>query len=516
MLKHKVSKVAMAIALASCSVTAANAAQTQPNIVTIMLDDVAPMDISAYHRGLGAIKTPNIDRIAKRGMMISDYYAQGSSTAGRSAFITGQYPFRTGLTSVGQPGSSLGLQAEDPTLADLLKEKGYSTIQVGKHHLGDRNSMLPTVHGFEEFFGFLYHLNVMEMPEQPEYPKDPNFVGRPRNVIHSFATDKFDKTVDPRWGVVGKQRIEDRGALGKERMKLIDDEFLDFTVSWLEKHEQTQPDKPYFLWFNPSRMHQQIHVRDEYLGSSGHTAYFDALKELDDQVGVLLDKLDDLGETENTIIMFTADNGINLDHWPQAGSASFAGQKGTTWDGGFRVPMLVSWPGHIPEGEYTDGFMTSEDWLPTLMAAVGEPDVKQELLKGKKINNVNYKVHLDGYNQLDMLTKGAESKRHDFFYYNEQDLNAVRVDQWKVHLKTKTEWVEPAKEWPLGLLLNLKADPYERSPETSGWFLWMKEKSWVLPKLQKHIMDYQKSLHAFPPRQKSGGIGMADKSVVAK
>ncbi|MEI6860240.1 MAG: sulfatase-like hydrolase/transferase [Shewanella sp.] len=510
---NKTSFVKTTLALAVTSFSA-HAAYAQPNIVTIMIDDVSPMDISAYHRGLGAIETPNIDRIAKRGMMVSDYYAQGSSTAGRSAFITGQYPYRTGLTTVGQPGSNVGLQKEDPTLATMLKDKGYSTVHVGKSHLGDRNKYLPTVHGFDEFYGFLYHLNVMEMPEQANFPKDPDFVGRPRNMIHSFATDKYDKTLQARWGEIGKQRIEDKGPLGVERMKIIDDDFLKFATNWLDKHEASESDKPFFMWYNPSRMHQQIHVKDEYLGVSGHTEYFDALKELDDQIGVLLDKLDALGETENTIILFTADNGINLDHWPMAGSAQFRGQKGTTWDGAFRVPMLISWPGHIPEGAYTGGFMTSEDWLPTLMAAAtGNTEIKQQLLKGKNIGGTNYKVHLDGYNQLDMLTKKGPSKRHSFFFYNEQDMNAFRVDKWKVHLKTKTEWTEPAKTWPLGIILDIKADPYERSIDTNGWFLWMKERSWVVPILQKSVAEYQQSFKDFPPRQKSGGIGMSDNSV---
>ncbi|WP_432452753.1 sulfatase-like hydrolase/transferase [Agarivorans sp. QJM3NY_29] len=504
------------LALALGASFSAYAAPQQPNVVAIMLDDVTTMDISAYHRGLGAIKTPNIDRIAKSGMMISDYYAQGSSTAGRSAFITGQYPFRTGLTSVGQPGSSIGLQKEDPTLAEMLKAKGYATVQVGKHHLGDRNSMLPTVHGFDEFFGFLYHLNVMEMPEQPEYPQDPNFVGRPRNVLHSIATDKFDPTEDPRFGVVGKQIITDQGKLGAKRMETVDEEFLNFATQWLDKQHAEAPEQPYFMWYNPTRMHQKTHVRAEHQGSSQTSVYYDGLKELDLQVGELLDKLESLGEMENTIVMFTSDNGVNLDHWPDGGAASFRGQKGTTWDGAFRVPMLISWPGHIPENSYTDGFMTAEDWVPTIMAAAGDSSIKQQLLKGKTINGVNYKVHLDGYNQLDMLTKDAPSNRHEFFYYNEQDLNAVRVDEWKVHLKTKTEWMAPAKEWPLGILLNIKADPYERSPDTYGWFLWMKEKTWVVPSLQHKIVQYQQSLKDFPPRQKAGGIGMADKSVIAK
>jgi len=395
----------------------------------------------------------------------------------------------------------------------MLKDKGYATVHVGKSHLGDNNSHLPTVHGFDEFFGFLYHLNVMEQPEQPEFPKDPNFTGRARNVLYTTATDKVDKSVDPRFGMVGKQTIADKGALGAERMKTIDGEFLEFATNWLDKHEAANDEQPYFMWYNPTRMHQKSHVRAEYQGASQTSTYYDGMMELDDQIGVLLDKLEAKGEMDNTIILFTSDNGVNLDHWPDAGAASFRGQKGTTWDGGFRVPMLVSWPGKIPQGEYTDGFMTSEDWVPTLMAAAGEPNIKAELLEGKKINGIEYNVHIDGYNQLDMLTKGAPSLRHEFFFYNEQDLNAFRVDEWKIHLKTKTEWKEPAKQWPLGMLLNIKADPYERSPETYGWFLWMKEKTWVVPQLQRAAGKYQKSLMAYPPRQKAGGIGIADKSV---
>ena len=487
-----------------------------PNIVAIMLDDVAPMDISAYHRGLGAVKTPNIDKIAERGVMISDYYAQGSSTAGRSAFITGQYPFRTGLTSVGQPGSKLGLQADDPTLAEMLKDKGYATVHVGKSHLGDNNSHLPTVHGFDEFFGFLYHLNVMEMPEQPEFPTDPNFIGRPRNVLYSQSSDTFDDSVDPRFGVVGKQIVENKGELGAKRMQTVDEEFLNFAIDWLDNHEAERDSQPYFMWYNPTRMHQKTHVRSENQGASGTTLYYDALMELDAQIGQLIDKLEALGELDNTILLFTSDNGVNLDHWPDGGAASFRGQKGTTWDGGFRVPMLVSWPEQLPQGTYTDGLMTSEDWVPTIMSAVGEPNIKQSLLDGQELNGKQYQVHLDGYDQLEMLKTNAPSERREFFFYNENSLNAFRVDEWKVHLKTKTEWIAPVEQWPLGMLINIKADPYERSPDTRGWFLWMKEKTWMLPELQQQAGKYQKSLQAFPPRQKSGGVGMADKSIVEK
>ncbi|WP_394149367.1 sulfatase-like hydrolase/transferase [Vibrio maritimus] len=497
----------------SASLASASALAKSPNIVAIMVDDVAPMDLSAYHRGLGAIKTPHIDSIAQRGVMISDYYAQSSSTAGRSAFITGQYPIRTGLTGVGQPGSKLGIKKESPTLAELLKQKGYATVHVGKSHLGDNNSHLPTVHGFDEYYGFLYHLNVMEMPEQPEFPKDPNFTGVPRNVLHSVATDKFDKSEDPRFGVVGKQKITDKGTLGKERMKTIDEEFLNFATEWIDEHEAQSDDQPYFMWYNPSRMHTITHVRKEYEGASQTSTYYDALKELDDQVGVLIEKLRQTGELDNTIIMFTSDNGVNLDHWPDGGAASFRGQKGTTWDGGFRVPMLVSWPEKLPQGTYVDGMMSAEDWLPTLMAAAGDTTIKQELLKGKEIEGTKRVAHLDGYNQLDMLANNGESKRREFFFYNETDLNAIRVDQWKVHLRTKTTWTEPAKQWPFGVLVNIKADPYERSPDTTGWYHWMKQKSWVLPEFYQAIGKYQKSLQDYPPVQKGTGVGMGNNTI---
>lgn len=507
-------KTAVALSIAATASFAASPAFAKaPNIVTIMLDDVAPMDISAYHRGLGAVKTPNIDRIAESGVMVSDYYAQSSSTAGRSAFITGQYPIRTGLTSVGQPGSKLGMRQEIPTLAELLKEKGYATVHVGKSHLGDNNSHLPTVNGFEEYYGFLYHLNVMEMPEQPEFPKDPNFIGIPRNVIHSVASEEFDDSVDPRFGVVGKQKITDKGKLGKERMKQIDQEFLDFATQWLEQHEEHNEDQPYFMWFNPSRMHTITHVGEEYTGSSNTSTYYDAVMEVDHQIGVLLDKLEEMGELDNTIVMFTSDNGVNLDHWPDSGAASFRGQKGTTWDGGFRVPMLVSWPEKLPKGTYVDGMMSAEDWLPTLLSAAGEPDIKNQLLDGKMIDGKERVAHLDGYDQMEMLANGGKSARNEFFFYNEGSLNAVRVNEWKVHLKTKTTWTEPAKEWPFGVLVNIKADPYERSPDTHGWYHWMKQKSWVLPYFYSAIGDYQKSLQEYPPVQEGTGIGMGNDTI---
>ncbi|WP_282037508.1 arylsulfatase [Saccharicrinis aurantiacus] len=479
----------------------------KPNIVVITTDDVAPMDISAYHRGLGAVSTPNIDRIAEEGMMLSDFYAHPSCTAGRSAFITGQYPIRTGLTSVGQPGSHLGLQAEDVTLATLLKDKGYATGQFGKSHVGDRNEHLPTVHGFDEFFGILYHLNMMNQPEQPEFPKDPNYIGRPRNVLYTKATDVDDTTVDPRFGKVGKQTIEDRGTLFADRQATFDDEVLEVSENWLDKVADEKD--PFFLWFCPTRMHQEIFVSDDWAGKSGHGKYSDGLMHLDHVIGELLDKLDELGVADNTIVLFTSDNGVNLSHWPSAGAASFRGEKGTTWDGGHRVPMLVRWPGKVPAGEYSGELFTAEDWLPTIMAAVGEDDIKEELREGKKVNGTEYKVHIDGYNQMDVITGKGKSNRREFFFFGENDLNAIRVDNWKVHLALKDEWVKDREILPAGMIVDIKLDPYERSPETPGHFLWQKEKTWILPQIAGPIMEFNKSFQEFPARQKGAGLGTA-------
>ena len=483
------------------------AAADKPNILVIMTDDVAPQDISAYHRGLGAITTPNIDKIAAQGMMVSDYYAQPSCTAGRAAFITGQYPIRTGLTSVGQPGSPIGLQKEDPTLAQLLKAEGYVTGQFGKSHVGDRNEFLPTVHGFDEFYGFLYHLNMMEMPEQPEFPKSPSFVGRPRNVIHTLASEKDDAAVDPRWGRVGRQTITDEGPLGAERQKTFDNEVLKRSLKWMK--DSSAAKKPFFLWFNPSRMHQKIHVSKDWEGKSGHSAYADALLQLDWMVGELLNAVDQLGINDNTIILFTSDNGVNLAHWPDGGTASFRGETGLTWDGGFRVPMLVRWPGRVPAGRWTGELMSSEDWVPTLMSAAGVPDIKEKLSRGITISDQPFRVHLDGYDQTDMLTGKGPTKRHEFFFYGETELDAFRVDQWKVHLAIKNEWIKQAEKIPGGLLIDIKLDPFERTPEAPGHFAWMTEKTWIAPIVGKPLMQHIESLKEFPPRQKGTGIGAA-------
>ncbi len=495
--------VIMAIAL--CCVVGASA--QKPNIVVITTDDVAPMDISSYHRGLGAINTPNIDRIANDGMILSDFYAHPSCTAGRAGFITGQYPIRTGLTSVGQPGSQLGMQPDDVTLAGLLKDKGYATALFGKSHVGDRNEHLPTVHGFDEFFGVLYHLNMMNMPEQPEFPDNPNYTGRPRNVLYTKASDVDDKTVDPRFGKVGKQTIEDRGTLYAERQETFDDEVLKISEDWLEK--VSEDNDPFFLWFCPTRMHQEIFVSEEWKGKSGHGNYTDGLMHLDYIIGELLNKLDELGVADNTIVLFTSDNGVNLRYFPSGGTASFRGEKGTSWEGAYRVPMIVKWPGKVEAGTFSGELMSVEDWLPTLMAAVGEEDIKEELLKGKKVSGRDYKVHLDGYNQMDMLTGEGKSKRREFFYYAETELMAVRYDHWKIYFSIKDEWERAAEVQPAGLLVDIKLDPYERTIDTPGHFNWQRERTWVLPLFGPPIKKFADSLKDYPPAQSGAGIGIA-------
>lgn len=389
----------------------------------------------------------------------------------------------------------------------MLKAQGYATAQFGKSHLGDRNEFLPTVHGFDEFFGFLYHLNMMEMPDQPEFSDDPGFPGRPRNVIHAVASEADDATVDPRWGRVGRQVITDEGPLGAERMKTFDDEVLDRSLAWTRA--QTDVQALFFLWFNPSRMHQQTHVGPPWEGASGHSQYADGLLQLDALVGRLLGALDEAGVADDTIVLFTSDNRVNLSHWPDAGTAAFRGEKGLTWDGGFRVPTLVRWPGRVPAGDWTGEFMTSEDWMPTLAAAAGDPDLSSRLLEGTDLGGATYRVHIDGYDQLDMLTGAGPSKRHEFFFYGDTELMAGRVDQWKLHVAIKNAWLEAAERLPGGLIVDIKLDPFERSPEAPGHFEWMKEKTWILPILAPYVNRHVASLRDYPPRQAGSGVGAA-------
>jgi len=427
---------------------------SKPNILVIMGDDIGVTNVSAYSHGLVGYQTPNIDRIAKEGMMFTDYYAEQSCTAGRSTFITGQCTLRTGLSKVGIPGSTVGLQARDVTLAELLKPLGYATAQFGKNHLGDRNQYLPTVHGFDEFFGNLYHLNAEEEPELQTYPRDPAFKQAfgPRGVLRCKASDKDDPTDQPRWGKVGKQTIEDTGPLTKKRMETIDDETSAAAIDFIQR--QSKAGKPFFCWMNTTRMHFRTHVRPERRDKPGFTSrteYADGMIEHDNTVGSILKAVDDLGIANDTIVLYTTDNGVHMNSWPDGGMTPFRNEKASNWEGAFRVPCMIRWPGHINPGQVSNEIVSGLDWLPTFMAAVGDPDITNKLLKGYNVGGKTYKVHLDGYNQLPYLTGQQDhSARHEFIYFNDDgDLVGVRVENWKVVFEeqrapgTLQIWIEP-------------------------------------------------------------------------
>ena len=478
-------------------------AQSKPNILAIFGDDIGMWNISAYHRGMMGGSTPNIDRIAAEGAIFTDYYAQQSCTAGRSAFVTGQHPFRTGLLTVGLPGAELGLQAEDPTLATLLKNHGYATAQHGKNHLGDRNEFLPTVHGFDEFYGNLYHLNAEEEPEDPDYPKDPAFHAQfgPRGVLKTRATDREDSTADPRFGVVGKQTIEDTGALTRKRMETADEEFLDATLDFMQRAAESQ--KPFFIWHNTTRVHVWTHLKEESQCVTGFGLYADGMKEFDDDIGTMLAKLDELGIADNTIVIVTTDNGVQSFTYPDGGTIPFRGFKGTTWEGGFRVPAVVRWPGTVKPNTVINDIFSMEDWVPTLMAAVGEPDVKEKLLTGHEANGKTYKVHLDGYDQTELLAGRGPGKRQEIFYFDDQgNLNAIRYGRWKIHFTLMTDWVNGGRQtgWPK--VVDLRTDPFERAMEESDLYLrWYSDKMWSFVPAQAVTAQFLSTFQEFPQRQ---------------
>src|SRR6187551_3525515 len=389
----------------------------KPNILVIWGDDIGQSNLSCYTHGLMGYKTPNIDRIAHEGMLFTDSYGEQSCTAGRSSFITGQSVLRTGLSKVGIPASPIGMSEKIVTIAALLKEQGYATGQFGKNHLGDLNHMLPTNHGFDEFFGNLYHLNAEEEPEMYNYPKDPKFheMFGPRGVIHSWATDTDDKTVQPRWGRVGKQKIKDTGPLNTKRMETVDEEITSAATGWMEK--QVKANKPFFLWYNSTAMHFRTHVAEKNRGKSGQDEYSDRMVTHDEQIGQMLDKLDELGIADNTIVMYSTDNGPENDFWPDGANTPFRSQKDTNWEGGWRVPSFLRWPGKIKPGTVLNGLVSHQDMLPTLLAIAGEPDISKKLLTGYKAGDKTFKVHIDGENMLDYITgKEKESPRKSFFY----------------------------------------------------------------------------------------------------
>jgi arylsulfatase A-like enzyme len=467
----------------------------KPSILIIWGDDVGMWNISAYHRGMMGGSTPNIDRLADEGMIFMDHYGQASCTAGRAAFITGQYPIRVGLSTVGLPGAAQGLSKEDPTLAEMLKPMGYVTGQFGKNHLGDLDEHLPTAHGFDEFFGILYHLNAGEYIEQDDFPKDratqKKFGLTQRGVIHSWANPD------------GTQKIKDMGNFGRERQRNLDQEVLVESKRFIK--DAVKKDKPFFVWHNTTRMHYRTNLSKEYQGKSGYGLYADGMMELDDDVGELLDLLDELGVADNTLVMFSTDNGAASNSWPDGGNQPFHGEKGVGgYEGGFRVPMLVRWPGKIPAGVSTGEFMTMEDWLPTIMSVLGQPELKDKLLKGYKIGDKTYKVHLDGYDQTDLITGKGPSKRKEFYYFTETTLHGIRYGDWKFLFKSQDKWFNGVQNnLTTPLITNLKQDPFERFHEARGFDEWQENRSWLLGPAAAQVAVFMKSLKEYPPRMES-------------
>ena len=476
-------------------------AADKPNILVIWGDDIGQSNISTYTHGLMGYKTPNIDRVAQEGLTFTDYYGEQSCTAGRASFIMGQSVFRTGLSKVGLPGAELGMQEEDPTIAGLLKAQGYATGQFGKNHLGDKDEHLPTNHGFDEFFGNLYHLNAEEEPENEDYPKNPEFRKKygPRGVIHSYADGK----------------IEDTGPLTKKRMETVDDETSDAALDFIER--QNKANKPWFVWWSGTRMHFRTHVKDELRGISGQDEYSDGMVEHDRHIGKFLDKLDELGVADNTIVFYSTDNGPHMNTWPDAAMTPFRGEKNTNWEGGWRVPSMVRWPGKIEAGTWSNDIMHHMDWLPTFLAASGEPDIKEKLLKGYPAIGRNYKVHLDGYNFLPRLTgKAEEGPRKEIFYFSDDgDLTALRYNDWKmVFMEQKSQgtfrvWMEPFVPLRIPLIENLRRDPYERATITSNtYYDWQLDHVYLLVPAQEYVGNFMATFKEYPPRQKAASFSL--------
>ena len=492
-------------------------AEGQPNIVVIWGDDIGISNLSTYSEGLMGYSTPNIDRIAREGMKFTDYYAEQSCTAGRSAFITGQSVFRTGLSKVGLPGATQGLSDQDPTIAELLKGQGYATGQFGKNHLGDRNEFLPTVHGFDEFYGNLYHLNAEEEPEEHDYPKNPAFKAKygPRGVMDCKASTEDDPTVDPRFGKVGKQVCKDTGPLTRKRMVTIDDDIAARAQDFIRR--QTDGEKPFFVWVNFTHMHLWTHTKPESLGQAGEyqSPYHDTMIDHDKNVGSILDELDELGIAENTIVIYGTDNGPHMNSWPDSAMTPFRSEKNTGWEGGFRVPFMVRWPDKIQAGTVSNAIMSNLDWAPTLLAAAGEPDVKDKLLEGYEAAGKKFKVHLDGYNFLPYLTgQETTSPRIEYFYFSDDgDLLALRYGNWKVQFKVQDEpgtlriWQREFENLRMPYLFNLKTDPYERATITSNTYWdWYIRHVFLLVPAQDKVGAFLSTFDEYPPRQKAASF----------
>lgn len=488
-----------------------------PNILVIWGDDIGVANVSAYSHGMMGVRTRNIDRIAREGALLTDCYGQQSCTAGRAAFITGMNPLRTGLTTIGMPGADYGIQASDPTIAELLKPLGYTCGQFGKNHLGDLNKYLPTVHGFDEFFGNLYHLNAENEPECADYPKDPAFRQKfgPRGVLHSWASEQDDATVDPRWGRVGKQKIDDTGPLTSKRMETVDEEFLGGTVDFIER--AVRDDKPFFVWHNSTRMHVWTYLQDKYRNKTGYGLYADGMSELDDHVGVLLDKLDELGIADNTIVIFSTDNGAEKMTWPDGGSTPFRGEKGSTWEGGVRVPCLVRWPAVIPAGSVINDIFSHEDWMPTLVAAAGgAEDLAERCKQGYRVGDKTFKVHLDGHDQREVLAGTGPGRRDEYMYVLDSgELAAVRYKDWKI-IFSYQEGVGPwlwlsgkrfKPAWPY--LFNLRADPFESAIDSGLYVRWYGERMFAFVPAQHLVRRFAESFLDFPPSQAPGSLSIA-------
>src|SRR5262245_6467999 len=517
--------------LAAGPVTPALAQEKKPNILFIMSDDVGWFNIGTYHRGIMSGKTPNIDKLAAQGMMFTDYYAEASCTAGRANFITGELPIRTGLTTVGQAGADVGLPAEAVTLATTLKSLGYETGQFGKNHLGDLNKYLPCVHGFDEYFGYLYHLDAMSDPYWFDYPQDWIDKTGPRNLVHCWATDTDDSTVQPRWGAIGKQKIEDEGPLkpfpnmegrqnwqagqkAKYDMETFDEVLVKASSDFMDKAKKDG--KPFFIWHNPTRMHVWTFIPPKYQAlmnpKSGYGLEEAGMAQLDDSVGALLKHLDDIGEADNTIVIFTTDNGAEVFTWPDGGMTPFKATKGTIYEGGFRVPCIIRWPGHVKPGTVENGIFSGLDWLPTLTAAAGNPDITDQLLKGVKLGDRTYKNHLDGFNQMDLLLGKGPSVRHELFYFGGPKLGAIRIDDFKYWFYLQPNgWPGAKVDTDMPTIINIRQDPFERTPsiqqqsmnDLGGGYMndFFGREFWRFVYVQNAVADLAKTAVEFPPMQ---------------